>query len=619
MRWKSPGKQEQDVIRLSNLEKYLSVQCVYLRLAGREGKSNHFVKPEIECYEVGAGPALTGSEVLVGAGMGPRVLLIEDNPGDVRLLKEYVAASPISFQVADVPSLEQAKIRLQEENVDLIIADLSLPDSRGTATFRELRESAPLVPIIVLSGYEDESLAEETVRDGAQDYLMKDEINDRTLLRAMRYALKRVEADRMMQQERSLLRAVIDNLPDSIYVKDVHGRFLLDNVAHMQGLGVSSMDQVVGKTAFDFFPADIAMKFDSDDHHVVETGDPIVRRHEKWREDEQGVKWVSTTKVPLRNPDGKIIGLVGIGRDITKRKRAEEQLALYTRELCLKNTQMEDDLKMARELQQAFLPHQFPTFPRQASVGQSALRFCSQYIPTTEVGGDFFHVQPISDTMAGVFICDVMGHGVRAALVTAIQRTLVEELSAAAADPGKFLTQINRSLIAILKRTHTPTLVSAFYLVMDVATGEMAYASAGHPTPLHIQRDAGLVEALGEGSLRPGPALGVFEGWNYDTHRTKVSVHDLVMLYTDGLFEVENSAGEYYDQSGVIATVQKRISLPAPQLFDEMLDDVRSFSATRRFNDDVCLVGLEVERIGGFSERTNVKRHSTLETETTLS
>jgi len=550
------------------------------------------------CFEGGLPSTLAGHKEVEAL----RVLLVEDNSADVLLLRECVAASPNPFRVESVDSLEAALRRLALGGVDLVISDLSLPDSQGIDTFHRIHKAAPQVPIIVLSGYDDEALAEQTVREGAQDYLMKNELEQRILLRAMRYALKRAEADRIVKQERGLLRAVIDNLPDSIYVKDSQGRFVLDNIAHMHGLGAASMDQVVGKTAFDFFPLELANGFDVDDRHVVQTGEPIVRRHEKWREEEEGTRWVSTTKVPLRDPDGKVIGLVGIGRDITKRKRAEEQVAIYTRELCLRNTEMKDDLRMARELQQAFLPHQFPTFPRQASAAQSALRFCSRYLPTTEVGGDFFHILPISDTTAGVFICDVMGHGVRAALITAVQRALVEELSGVAADPGQFLTQINRGLIAILKRTHTPTLVSAFYLVVDTATGELSCASAGHPTPLHIRRDAGLVDALVDETSHPGPALGLFDNWRYETWRKTATVHDLVVLYTDGLFEVENSAGEYYDQSGVISNVRRQIGLPTHQLFDEMLLDARNFSATRGFSDDVCLVGLELERIDGLSK-----------------
>ena len=154
---------------------------------------------------------------------------------------------------------------------------------------------------------------------------------------------------------------------------------------------------------------------------------------------------------------------------------------------------------MAREVQMAFLPQQFPSFPRHLPPEESALRFYSRYLPATLLGGDFFHVLPISETAAGVLICDVMGHGVRAALVTAIHRALMEELTEFAAEPGVFLAHMNNALLSILRRTRSPMFASAFYLAVDVSSGRMRYANAGHPRPLHVRRTAGQVDLLGSG------------------------------------------------------------------------------------------------------------------------
>src|SRR5207247_11184856 len=134
----------------------------------------------------------------------------------------------------------------------------------------------------------------------------------------------------------------------------------------------------------------------------------------------------------------------------------ETPLARRTEELQQRNTEMQQDLDLAREVQEAFLPQQYPTFPAGAASTESTLLFHHRYLPTATVGGDFFDVLPLSDTEAGVFICDVMGHGVRAALVTAIIRGLVEELRPLAVDPGESLTGITRRLISILRHTKLP-------------------------------------------------------------------------------------------------------------------------------------------------------------------
>ncbi len=523
-----------------------------------------------------------------------RVLLVEDDPDDALLIREMLAEAPTRFEVQEVFRMDSALARLGEDSIDVVLADLSLPDSQGIDTFRHLYRHPSRAPILVLSGLDDEEMALRTVEEGAQEYLVKGRFDSALLVRSIRYSIGRAAAETALEEERNLLRSVIDNVPDSIFVKDAEGRYLLGNAAHAQQLCVRAPEEIVGRTSFDFFPEEVATAFAADDQRVLESGSAIVNRRE-FVGDGRALKWLSTTKVPLRDARGRIIGIVGIGRDITARQEAEQKLAHYAEELREKNEEMEDDLQMAREVQQAFLPLQFPAFPRDASVEESALRFVSRYLPTMTLGGDFFSVSALSDTRAGIFICDVMGHGVRAALVTAIQRTLVEELHAFAERPGAFLTQMNTSLLSILRRAKSPLFSSAFYLVADLAEGVLRYANAGHPRPLHLHRETGVVEPLAHG--RPGPALGVFDDSVYVTHETRLAARDLVVLFTDGLYEVESAQGELFDLTHLQRALQKRAKLPAETFFDEMLEEVRRFSATGGFEDDVCLVGMEVERL----------------------
>jgi serine phosphatase RsbU (regulator of sigma subunit)/CheY-like chemotaxis protein len=274
-------------------------------------------------------------------------------------------------------------------------------------------------------------------------------------------------------------------------------------------------------------------------------------------------------------------------------KKAKEKLEEQAEELREKNAEMQADLEMARELQTAFLPRHYPVFPRNASPERSGIQFCHRYFTTTELGGDFFDIVAISDTEGGVLICDVMGHGVRAALVAAIVRGLVEEMKPIADEPGKFLTELNHALCAILRQTVTPLFVTAFYLVVDLGRQELRFTNAGHPAPMHLRRSAGVVEALAS-ATRPGPALGIFEQSVYVTERRPLSPRDMVMLYTDGLYEVEGADGEFYDKHKLVEAVTRRLTLPAPQLFDALLAEVRAFSAKQELEDDMCLVGMEV-------------------------
>ncbi len=142
----------------------------------------------------------------------------------------------------------------------------------------------------------------------------------------VRNITERKQAEEALFQERNLLRTLIDNLPDCVYVKDTEGRFLLANnrVTHLMGLAKNQ--DLLGKTDFDFLPKELAAQYRSDEEVVVRSGKPMINREESSVNASSGVRWLLSTKVPLRNALGEIVGLVGVGNDITERKQAEEEL-----------------------------------------------------------------------------------------------------------------------------------------------------------------------------------------------------------------------------------------------------------------------------------------------------
>src|SRR5438477_6818874 len=275
----------------------------------------------------------------------------------------------------------------------------------------------------------------------------------------------------------------------------------------------------------------------------------------------------------------------------------EERVEKRTRELREKNQQMEEELKMARELQVALLPRDFPTIPVGAPPLESALSFLSLYFPTGDVSGDFFSVFPVGEKAAGVLICDVMGHGVRSALITGIIRGLVEEHAKLAADPGVLLTRINRALTVILEQGGTTMFATCFYVVADVERAELRFANAGHPSALHIQHGNGAAHKL-QGHVRHGPAMGIFPTANYVTSSSPMKKGDRVMVFPDGLFEVEDASGTVFTEEQLHTTVARYAALPAQEFFDRVINDVRQFSERKSFDDDVCVVGMEVQHTG---------------------
>ena len=400
-----------------------------------------------------------------------------------------------------------------------------------------------------------------------------------------------------LARENKMLRAVLDSMPDNIAIKDLKGRYIFDNSSHCRFLGATNTADVVGKTLLDFLPAGIAAKFHADDLRVLRSGEAVVRSVDEAIDSAGNKIWLSVTKMPLRDDKGELIGLVSTTHDITARKNAEEQLAKYAEELREKNALLEKDLETARELQNALLPQQYPRFPSSASPEASALRFHHFYRPCSTVGGDFFQVFQISDSVAGVVICDVMGHGVRAALVAAILRALAEDLRGHATEPARFLQELNRGISHILKHTRLTMFVSACYLLADIARGELRYANAGHPAPLCVHRALRSAEALPFGGSKPDPVLGIFDDAQYHSSSCKLSAGDTLLLFSDGLFEVEGADAQYYDQLRLLRSASQRASLCADELCKQLVDEVQQFAATKDFADDVCLIAMEIDHL----------------------
>jgi len=509
--------------------------------------------------------------------------------------------------------------------------------------------------------------------------------------------------------ERDLLQQLMDHSPDRIYFKDSQSRFLRINKALSEFFGAGDPRALLGKTDFDVFTKEHAQQAFDDEQRIIRTGQPIVSFEEKETWPDGRVTWCSSTKVPLYDMAGNVTGTFGISRDITDRKRAEEQLnryftlsldlfciadyrgyflrvnpawttvlgyseeelraqpfisfvhpddrdatvgeferllkgartiefenryrckdgsyrwlqwnaipspdeqlihavardvsehkrsaellARFADALDKKNQEIQEDLKLAREVHQVFLPAKYPGFPRGVAPEKSALQFCHRYLPTSALGGDFFEILPFSNTATGVFICDVMGHGMRAALVTSIVRGLMDKYREHAPEPGQFLGEINQALLKNLKTCSTTIFATAAYVVVDAATGTVRYANAGHPSPFLLRGAARTVEPLEPQALSHAPALGLMRDARYPVATYQLGVGDSLLLFTDGLFEVEDRDGNQFGFDRLLQTVTRYAKLPGAQMLDEVLVETRRHAAGGEFTDDVCLVEVKL-------------------------
>ena len=150
-------------------------------------------------------------------------------------------------------------------------------------------------------------------------------------------------------------------------------------------------------------------------------------------------------------------------------------------------------------------------------------------------------------------------------------------------------------LHAAVRKADGPIFATAFYMVMDTAAGEMRYASAGHPTPL--------IACPADKSVAPlpgaqGPALGLTEEASYTSTQRAMAAGDFVVLFTDGLYEIDGPRHEPYGQERLPNAIRNRLKMSPSLLFDELIGSIRDFAVSHEFNDDVCLVGMEVVRVG---------------------
>ncbi|HEX3625997.1 MAG TPA: SpoIIE family protein phosphatase [Verrucomicrobiae bacterium] len=500
----------------------------------------------------------------------------------------------------DRADFDRAASALKNNSFSAILFEPGSPNTASLFQVTALTIQAPHLPVIVVGSANDESFAVETINAGAQGYLAREEFQPDLMRRTIRCAIERQIERSALVAEKENYYGIFDHLIEGIFRTTPDGHYMMANVALARIYGYNS-------------PADVIANITDIAHSLyVETGrreefvelmqgnDVITGFESKIYRKDQTVIWISENCRAVRDAEGKVLYYEGTVEDITERKHAEEQIRRTTAELSRsredlrgKNQAMEENLRMAREIQLTMLPQQYPTFPRDMPADQSAFQFTHRYHSAEAVSGDFFAVSALSDEEVGVLICDVTGHGIRAALVTAMIRALAEELKPCAHDPGFFLRKLNSDLYNILKTTGSPMLTTAFYFVANWQTGVMRFANAGHPKPLLVRRPANSVTALSNSIGRSQPALGLFDNPPYETSETQIAPGDLIMLFTDGLYEVQGSNEELYSQERLIMDLRPLIAKPTNQLFDELQAVVRNFAVSHEFEDDVCLVGLD--------------------------
>lgn len=252
------------------------------------------------------------------------VLLVEDNPSDARLVRTAMAGSGAVYDVTTVERLEEAERLLTKQSVDAVLLDLSLPDATGLDTFTRLHARSPALPIVVLTGNDDEGLAVSALQVGAQDYLIKDRIDGRLLLRSLRYAIERARITYALRQREEWFRALVEHGAEVIAVLNAAGVVQYASPTIERVLGYRAEERV-GQSLFELIhPDDLPVLRDAFRAVLGNPGTPLMLSVRELHADGTW-RHIEGTGVN-RLDDPAVRGIVLNYRDVTERDDLLEKL-----------------------------------------------------------------------------------------------------------------------------------------------------------------------------------------------------------------------------------------------------------------------------------------------------
>jgi len=478
-----------------------------------------------------------------------RVLLVEDSQSDAELFEIYLEqVRSADYQVQIAETLADGVAVLKARPVDIVLADLNLPDSFGIDTCRTLHKAAPSVPIIVLTGLADEEKSLEAMQVGAQDYLVKGEIDGNVLSRAIRYSIERQRASDMQRQSDERMRLITEQLPAVLWTTDTELRITPPSREFL--INEAGGESLVGKSLKDFFETDDDQFPPIAAHRSAAQGTPVSIEF-FWRG-----RTLSIHVEPLRDAAGNIIGTIGVSLDVSAQKR------------------MQDELDAARHVQQALFPRESPDVP--------GFDIAGAVYAAEETAGDYFDFIPMGNGCWGTVVGDVTGHGLGPALLMAELRAYLRAVATTRPHSGEILMLANRFISGDLEEHRFVTL---FLARIDPADRSFTFASAGH--------NGYLIKATGETeTLRStGLPLGLIPDTIINTSfRVALEPGDTLFVPTDGFQEAHTADNELFGLGRTLQFVKDRRNLPGAQIIEELRSEVCEFVGSRDIADDMSAI-----------------------------
>ena len=381
---------------------------------------------------------------------------------------------------------------------------------------------------------------------------------------------------------RWLFQTMMEHLDEYIYFKDSDSRFLAVSQYLTTKCGKTSPDEVLGLRDHDLFDEKHAQEAYSDERKIATGKLSELYKEEKIYKNGT-LAWVASRKLPLHTRSKHLAGSFGLSRDITKAKNLLEKLKDN-------HERMQAELLLARNLQDTLIQQRAPKFLN--TEGTSALEIATKYIPSFHLSGDFFSIVKTTDNGAAILVADVMGHGVRAAMVTAMIQIAVHQLSDYANQPAEFMSRLNGMMQRTMQPSGQPMFATAAYSYIDLEAKRLTYVQAGARHGIHVPAEPSELATIFDGAPI-GPALGLLPETQYSEARILLKSDDEIILYTDGIVEA-TIGDEEYSEARLIEFLMQHRRNKLPEMMDDLLESVQAFTHTQQLDDDVCLIALRI-------------------------
>lgn len=507
-----------------------------------------------------------------------RILLIGGDEAGFDALKRLLEPSPcVKYLLTQEPDPEKAETALGANSSDVVFLWEEIGGRKGLDVARTaLKRGLTDKPVILVMQAWQEASAQAAIELGCADCIALDCADKRLLDFSVRAAFVRVHSRELLAHERDLLQTLMDSIPDTIYFKDRESRFTRINKAQVSVLGVHDGADAIGKTDFDFF--EHASEAYADEQRIMQTGQPLIDKQEKIHRADGEYRFVSTTKVPIKNKEGVITGTVGITRDITARVKAEKELEDVKVRLEQTMAGINEELEMARQIQLSLLPAGFPEM--------TGVKASSAYLPCSTIGGDFYEVIKIDERRLGVLMFDVVGHGVPAALVAAVAKMIFIENIAKGLSPSRLLSFANEKLFAHFQgKRH----VAVFYGIIETDSGRFVFAKGGHPPAIVVRSAEKRTETLST----EGIFIGLFPDSTFEEKEITLAKNDRLVMFTDGIIETFNAKGQCWGIKKLETALLEIIDYPVDVMVSALINMQKKFRENTPPTDDVTLLVLQ--------------------------